>query len=42
MLDRVDVPLVEELVMAKVEEEVSHVDLSRLGMTDATIAEEEL
>ncbi len=41
VLDRVDVPLVEELVMAKVEEEVSHVDLSRLGMTDATITEEE-
>ena len=42
VLDRVDVPLVEERVMSRVEEEVSHVDLSRLGTTDATIAEEDL
>lgn len=41
VLDRVGVPLVEERVMARVEEEVSHVDLSRLGMTDATIAPED-
>jgi Fe-S cluster assembly protein SufD len=42
VLDRVGVSLVEDRVMRKVEQEVSQVDLSRLGMTDATIAGDDL
>lgn len=41
VLDRVDVPLVDDRVMSLVEAEVAEVDLSRLGTTDATIADED-
>ena len=39
VLDRIDVPVVDDRVMSLVEAEVADVDLSRLGMTDATIVE---
>lgn len=37
VLDRIDVPVVDARVMQLVEREVAEVDLSRLGMTDATL-----
>lgn len=42
VLDRIDVPIVEDRVMARVEDQVRDVDLSRLGMTDASIEETDL
>ena len=41
VLSRVDVPMVEQRVMSRVEDEVAAVDLSRLGMTDAQLGEDE-
>ena len=40
VLDRIDVPILDEHVMALVEAEVADVDLSRLGTTDATLLED--
>lgn len=42
VLDRIDVPIVDDRVMRLVEAEVAEVDLSRLGMTDATLTGDEL
>jgi len=42
VLDRIKVPMVDNRVMSKVEAQVSNVDLSRLGLTDATIDEDDL
>ena len=42
VLDRVDVPLVDDRVMSLVEAEVADVDLSRLGMTDAALSGDDL
>lgn len=42
VLDRIDVPLVDDHVMRLVEQEVAEVDLSRLGMTDPTLEGDDL